>query len=251
MITGASSGIGNSLARRLAEKGNRLILIARRRELLQRLVQDLPDNEHLFYPCDVSDPDRVETICRHLQEQSVTIDAMILNAGLSGGFDVHEIDLDSFRYQVKVNFWGAVYFVKHLVPQMIKRKAGLIAVNGSLAGYRGVPKAAPYSAAKGALMNFIECLRIDLRRYHIQCTLISPGFVKTPMTDRNDFVMPFLIPVERAISHIIRGLEKGHCEICFPFPMCFAAKLGRILPNPLYAWMMQYGRRKKQQGFKE
>ncbi|MBN1479214.1 SDR family NAD(P)-dependent oxidoreductase [candidate division KSB1 bacterium] len=245
LITGASSGIGAELAIQLAAKGNRLVLLARRCELLLELVQQLAPHahEHLYFHCDVSDPDQVKDICDWITKSEVTIDVLILNAGFNGGFSVKEIDLDLFRQHVEVNFFGAVYFIKYLVPEMIRRKSGLIAVNGSLAGYRGMPKAAAYSAAKGALMNFIDSIRIDLYKYNIHCTLISPGFVKTPITDRVEFYMPFMMSVDKATHIIVRGLERAQTEIRFPWPMVCAAQVGRLLPNRFYAWLMQSSRR--------
>ncbi|RPI00579.1 MAG: SDR family NAD(P)-dependent oxidoreductase [Calditrichaeota bacterium] len=247
LITGASSGIGEALARQLATAQNRLLLVARREELLEQLVSQLPPHPqgHRFFVGDVADADRVRQICGQILEAGITLDVLILNAGVGGGFQAMDIDLDSFRRQIEVNFFGAVYFIKYLIPSMLMRGEGIIAVNGSLAGYRGVPKAAAYSSAKGALMNFIESLRIDLHSSHLQCTLISPGFVKTPMTDLNDYVMPFMISADKAARIILRGLECGKSEIAFPLPLVLAAKIGRLLPNKLYTRMMQSSRKVK------
>ncbi len=247
LITGASSGIGCELARQLARKHNRLVLIARREEKLQQLLSQLPEGgqPHLYFVCDVANAGQVKDVCDWLNRSGVDIDVLVLNAGRSGGFDPENFDLENFLNQIRVNFFGAVYFVKYLLPQFLQRRSGLIAVTGSLAGYRGVPHAAPYSASKAALMNFIESLRIDLRRFNIKCTLISPGFVKSPMTDENEFIMPFMIPVEQAGRIIIRGLEKEKTEIHFPLRLSLPAKLGRLLPDGFYAWLMQSSRRKR------
>jgi short-subunit dehydrogenase len=247
LITGASSGIGAELAQHLADKNNRLILVARRANVLEELVRNLKPHpqDHLFFQCDVSDAGQVQDVCEWIINAPITIDVLFLNAGVGGGFDVHDINLETFRKQIEINFFGAVYFVKYFAPEMIKQKSGIIAVNGSLAGYRGVPNAAAYSASKGALMNFIDSLRIDLRKYNIQCTLISPGFVKTPLTDKNDYVMPFMMSVEKATRIIIRGLERGKTEIRFPWLFSSIAKIGRLLPNNFYAYMMQDSRKKK------
>ena len=250
LVTGASGGIGREVARQLARKRNRLILIARRQELLQQLVQQLPQGErqHLLFSCDVADAQQVKDVCEWLTSSQVQIDVLLLNAGVGEGFDAKNIDLDTFRHQIEVNFFGAVYFVKYLLPQFIERGSGVIAAVGSLAGYRGVPNAAPYSASKAALMNFIESLRIDVRRYNIQCTLVSPGFVKTSMTDKNDFVMPFMISTDKAARIIIRGLERGKTEIHFPLRLSLLAKVARFFPDRFYAWLMQDSRKKKRSG---
>lgn len=247
LITGASSGIGSELARQLARRHNRLILVARRETLLQQLLSKLPEGEqrHLHFSCDVSDLSQVRDVCDFLLRSDVLIDVLILNAGVGGGFNAEDIDLDLFRSQVEVNFFGAVYFVKFLLPSFIKQRGGLVAVTGSLAGYRGVPNAAPYSASKAALMAFIESLRIDVRRFGIHCTLISPGFVKSPMTDKNDYVMPFIMPVDKAARIIVRGLERQKNEIHFPLVMSVAAKIARVFPAGFYARLMQDSRKKK------
>ncbi len=247
LITGASSGIGAELARQLAEKDNRLILVARREFLLQELLQNLKPHveDHVFFRCDVTDLRQVEKVCHNIIDLHVPIDLLFLNAGVGGGFQIKDINLETFRRQIEVNFFGAVYFVKYLVPEMIERQTGIIAVNGSLAGYRGMPNAAPYSSAKGALKNFIESIRIDLFRYKIQCTLISPGFVKTPLTYKNDFIMPFMISVDKAVRLIIRGLERGKSEILFPWQMKWAIKFASMLPNRFYARLMQSSRKKQ------
>jgi short-subunit dehydrogenase len=241
LLTGASSGIGRELARQLAQRGNRLLLVARRGELLADLIAELPPHldGHLYFECDVSDHAQVQSVCAQVSAAGISIDVLLINAGASFSFDARRIDLESFRRLMDVNFFGAVHFIKYLLPQMIERRSGVIAVNGSLAGYRGVPSAAAYSSTKGALMNFIESLRIDLRKYRIQCTLISPGFVKTPMTAKRRTAMPFVISAEKAAHIIIHGLERRTTEIRFPWIVATVASLVRLLPDKLYAWMVQ------------
>jgi short-subunit dehydrogenase len=247
LITGASSGIGRELARQLAQRGNRLLLVARREGLLAELIAELPVHPlgHLYFCCDVADHEQVKSVCEQVSAAGILLDVLILNAGMSIRFNVTSIDLDALRRQMDVNFYGAVYFVKYLLPQMIERRSGVIAVNGSLAGYRGMPGAAAYSSTKGALMNFIESLRIDLRKYHIQCALISPGFVKTPMTAKRRTAMPFLISAEKAAHIIIRGLERRKTEICFPWVVATVASFARHLPDNFYSWLVQSRRLEK------
>ena len=246
MIIGASSGIGRELAVQLAQRGNRLLLLARREQLLAQLADELPRDPlgHRWYPCDVGIPEQVQSVCERLAGDQV--DVLLYNAGVSYGFNARDIDLDAFRQLMDINFFGFVGFAKYWVPRLIEQGGGIIAVNGSLAGYRGMPAAAAYSASKGALMNFIDSLRIDLRRHHIRCTLISPGFVDTPMTAVRRSPMPFMISAERAARIIIRGLERGKTEIRFPWPTAAAASFARRLPDRLYAWMMQSRRFEKQ-----
>ncbi len=240
LITGASSGIGEAVARELAAKDCRLILIARRGELLKNLIDSIPNSgDHIYFPYDVSQKRAVENVCQELLDKNIQIDVLLLNAGISGPFDVNNIDLERFLKIYDVNLFSVVNFVKYLVPPMIDRKEGLIAATGSLAGFRGMPKSAPYSSSKAALATFLESLRIDLWPTGVKVTLISPGFVKTPMTDNNKFYMPFMLAAERAAKIIIRGLEKEKTEIHFPYKLSMPAKLGKLLPDKVYAKMMQ------------
>jgi len=241
LITGASSGIGYELAKQLAQKGCRLILIARRDELLRQLIDSLAGNgeKHKYYKCDVSDQGAVEKVCRDILNSEKRIDILILNAGVSSGYKPPDLDIENIKFQFDVNFWGVLYFIKYLLPSMIERNEGLVAATGSPAGFRGMPKSAPYSAGKAALDRFMESLRIDFWKTNVHFTLITPGFVKSPMTDSNDFYMPFLMPVEKAARIIIKGLEKKKPEICFPWRLCCIAKSARILPPRFYAWIMQ------------
>ncbi len=244
LITGASSGIGRELAVQLAAKNNRLLLVARREERLQELIQSLPDKQdHRFYVCDVSAREQVESVCRRITGEGMVIDVLFLNAGVSGKFLADDIDMDMFRNIFEINFFGAVYFVKCLLPEMLRRNAGTIAVVSSLAGYRGMPKSAPYAASKAALSNFIESLRIDLWKTGIKCVLISPGFVVSEMTAKNRFTMPFMMATDKAVRRIIRGLEKGQPEIYFPLRISVLSKISKLLPYNLYARIMQNRRK--------
>lgn len=237
LISGASSGIGQELAKQLAAKGNRLFLMARRQDLLHDLVQQLAPHAqgHRYYLCDVSHRSQVQEVCRRILDETSELDLLILNAGVGGGFDSLHMDVDNMRYQFDVNFWGVVYPLANLLPGMAARRTGQVAVMSSLAGYRGLPRSAPYSASKAALRNLTESLRIDLQQAGITFSLISPGFVKTPMTDLNDFYMPFMMTVDKAGRIIIRGLEKQKTEIHFPYRLSLLVKAARWLPDRWYA----------------
>jgi short-subunit dehydrogenase len=241
LISGASSGIGEELAMQLAAKGNRLFLLARRESLLSDLLQKLTAHPlgHRYYVCDVSDRSQVQEVCGRILAEQISMDILILNAGVGGGFAGLNMDLDSMRYQFDVNFWGVVYPLAWLLPGMAERKSGLVAVMSSLAGYRGLPGSAPYSASKAALRNLVESLRIDLYDSGLRFSLISPGFVKTPMTDRNAFPMPFMVSVEKAAQVIIRGLEKEKTEIHFPYRLSFLVKALRWMPDSWYAFLLK------------
>lgn len=247
LITGASSGIGRELAMQLAKQGNRLFLVSRRTALLEGLANTMPNHSlgHKFFSCDVTQSDQWAAVHEYFFEQAIRPDVLILNAGIGGGFNAAQINMVDMRRQVEVNFWGVVQPLSLFLPEMIKHREGLVAVMGSLAGYRGLPNSAPYSISKAALAILVECLRIDLYKSGIHFTLISPGFVKTPMTDLNRFPMPFLMPVEKAARIIIRGLEKKKTEIHFPYRLSLLVKAAQWLPNKWYARALSLHRQKK------
>jgi len=244
LITGASSGLGAELAQQLAAKGCRLILIARSQELLLELLRELPahSDEHLVFPCDVSKHENVRQVCQEILSRNIQIDVLLLNAGVSMGFSALDINIENIEYEFSVNLFSHLYFLKYLLPPMIQRKSGLVAATGSLAAYRAMPQAAPYSASKAALARFIEGLRVDLWGSGVKFCLISPGFVKTPMTEKHEFYMPFLLPVEKAARIIISGLEREKPEIHFPYRLSIPAKLLRYLPYNLYARVIHNAR---------
>lgn len=245
LITGASSGIGAELARQLANRGCRLILVARREQQLRDLVDQLPGGAslHAWHTCDVANPAAVAALCALIKAERPQLDGMILNAGVGGGFDANAMDLTSVRYQFEVNFWGAVSFLAPLLPLLQQRGEGFVAAVASLAGYRGMPGSAPYSSAKAALIRFMESLRLDLQGSGIHVAVVAPGFVRTPMTAKNRFPMPFMIGVEPAARTILRGLEREKYLIRFPWPMVAVLYLGLHLPEWLYLRLMR-GRRK-------
>jgi short-subunit dehydrogenase len=237
LITGASTGIGHELAVQLAPN-NRLILVARREELLTELVNKLSPKNHLLFKCDVSKYDAVKSIFQTFTNENIKVDVAILNAGISSQFNPFNMSIECIQDTININLFGVIHFIEQLLPGMIKNNQGLIAATGSLAGYRGMPTAAPYSASKAALATFIESLRIDFLKTGIKFTLISPGFVLTPMTARKNKFMPFLVTADKAARIIIRGLEKEKTEIHFPYSLSIIAKFGRLIPDRLYARLM-------------
>ena len=139
-----------------------------------------------------------------------------------------------FRRLVDTNLMGTVHGLSTIIPPMIARKSGRILVVASLAGYRGLPTAAAYGATKAALINMCEALRPELGKKGVVLQLINPGFVKTPLTDKNKFSMPYLMPVEAAVEAIMRGLRSEKFEIAFPGRFAFLMKILRCLPDPIF-----------------
>jgi short-subunit dehydrogenase len=239
-LTGASSGIGEALARELARRGARLALFARRRERLEALARELSAGgaEVLVQPGDVRDRNRVRAAVAEAEERFGGIDVAILNAGTGDNLLVEKFDAALVEKIMAVNLLGAVYGIEAALPGMLARGAGKIVGISSIAGVRGLPTAAPYCASKSALSTFLESLRLDLRPRGVEVITVSPGFVKTPLSDRNRHPMPFLVPAERAARIIVRGIERGKRHLHFPRRLTVPVLLLRLLPAALYDRLM-------------
>ncbi|MFO0416283.1 MAG: SDR family NAD(P)-dependent oxidoreductase [Pseudomonadota bacterium] len=235
-LTGASSGIGEALAYELAKRGARVALTARRAEQLERIRKELMASgaEVECFAGDVLDLAAMRDVANRIEERMGPIDVAIANAG-THIFTVPE-SFNSAEYMsiMNLNFGGTLHCVEAVLPRMLERGAGVIAPVASLAGYRGLPRAAAYGASKAAMINFFESVRFHVAPKGVWVSIINPGFVKTPLTDKNDFKMPFLIDAPRAASIILDGLERGKREIAFPFPFNWILKLAKMLPAPLY-----------------
>jgi NAD(P)-dependent dehydrogenase (short-subunit alcohol dehydrogenase family) len=247
-LTGASSGIGEALARELARRGAHLALFARRREELEALREELlasvprpagePPPEFLVQPGDVRDRERVHAAVKEAEERFGALDVGILNAGTGDSLFPERFDAALVERIFAVNVLGAVYGIEALLPGMLARRRGKIAGISSIAAVRGLPISAPYCASKAALTTFLESLRLDLRPHGVEVITVSPGFVKTPLTDRNRHPMPFLQPAEKAARRIVRGIERGKRHIHFPRALTVPVMLLRLLPVPLYDALM-------------
>ena len=232
VITGASSGIGYSLARRLAKRGWRVSAIARRYEKLTELQQ----NEGSIFPlaADVSVPEQIKSALLKAENASGSIDMAILNAGIYTPVDVKSFSGETFVKQMQVNYFGIIHCLDHLLPAMLARGSGHLALMGSVAGYRGLPKSAAYGPTKAAIQNLAECMYFDLNPKGIKLQVINPGFVETEATSVNDFVMPDLISSDVAAEHVIQGLQEDIFEISFPKSFVRKLKFMRLLPSHVY-----------------
>ena len=233
-ITGAGKGIGRALARRLAADGWIVAASARTGEDLSSLAAECPTGRIHSFPLDVTDLALTEATVRNIEQQVGQLNLVVLNAGSHLPMSAETFSVDAFRRLVETNLMGTVNGLGQIVPAFIKRKCGHIAVVASLAGYRGLPTSAAYGATKAALINMCEALKPELEPHGVRLTLINPGFVETPLTDKNDFPMPFLIPVEEAVDRIIRGFERSGFETSFPRRFASLMKFLRVLPDPLF-----------------
>ena len=233
-ITGAGQGIGRALARRLAAAGWTVAVSARTEADLMSLCKECPSGSIYSFPLDVTDLSLTDKTLKAIERQLGELDLVILNAGTHLPLPAEKFSAERFRQLVEVNLMGTVHGLDRIMPCFIERRRGQIAVVASLAGYRGLPTASAYGATKAGLINMCESLRPELARSNVRLTLINPGFVETPLTAKNDFPMPYLIPVEQAVDSIMKGLDKDSFEIAFPWRFAFLMRLLRILPDRLF-----------------
>ena len=235
-ITGASSGIGKALALELARQGSTVAASARTASGLRALCDEalgLP-GRIMAFPVNVVDDHAMRATCERIESELGPIDLAVLNAGTYLRNDKGAVSADLFRVQMEVNVMGVVNGLEPLLEAFARRASGHIAVVASLSGYRGLPRASAYGATKAALINLCEALKIELYGTGVAISLINPGFVETPLTDKNDFPMPFLMPVDKAVDAIMTGLRKRRFEIAFPKRLAIILKIARCLPYALY-----------------
>jgi len=234
-VIGASSGIGREVSRLLAADGYTVVASARSAEALEGLARENPAIH--AYPVDVTDQSAVAELVASVKREHGDIDLILCAAAVWHPMLPKEYDLDKFRQSFDVNVVGVAGPIFAVLPQMMERRSGHIAIISSVAGYRGLTKAAAYGSTKAALIHFAEVLKIDLARYDIDVSVINPGFVKTPMTAQNDFPMPYIMEPEDAAKKIVAGLKKKKFEIAFPWQLVSILKLLASLPYGLYFWV--------------
>jgi short-subunit dehydrogenase len=233
-ITGASSGLGAALAGRMSRAGRTVATSARRGDALAELAAAAPGPGSLHpYPLDVADAEKVAAGVAAVERALGPIDQAVLNAGTHRSVDVRALKVEDFRALVELNLMGTVNCLAAVLPPMLARRRGRIAIVASVAGYRGLPTAAAYGMTKAGLMNMAEALRVELAPHGIVVQVVNPGFVRTPLTDRNRFPMPFLMEPEAAAEAFFRGLQSDRFEIAFPRRFVLMMKLLRCLPAPL------------------
>jgi NADP-dependent 3-hydroxy acid dehydrogenase YdfG len=235
-VTGASSGIGAAVVPVLAGRGARVAVSARRADLLESLATEWrrAGADILVAPVDVTDRAGVIAAVRSIEATWTGIDLALLNAGGHRPAEGAGFDTSQFVDVMTVNYFGVLHGIEAVLPGMLRRGRGHIAGVASLSGYRAIPTAAAYGASKAALIHALESIRFDLEPLGINITVINPGFIRTPLTDRNRFRMPFLMDVERAAAIIVDGLERNRKEIHFPRVFSSILKLARVLPFPVY-----------------
>ncbi len=235
-ITGASSGIGRGLALLMAKRGHRVAISARRAESLEEVVKEAEPLKGTLYPVplDVTDEAQVRAAVDAMESEHGEIALAVLNAGTHIPLDVEDFNTEAFRKLIDVNVMGVVNCLAPIIERMRARKRGHIAVVASVAGYCGLPSAAAYGLTKAGLINMCEALEPELALDGVQLQLVNPGFVRTPLTDKNDFNMPFLMELDAAAAAFYEGLQSDRFEIVFPRRMACAMASLRRLPYRLF-----------------
>ena len=234
-ITGASTGLGRALALRMAGDGWQVAASARGEDQLKDLEGEaagLP-GRIVSVPLDVTDGAATRAAVATIHDALGPIDQAVLNAGSHKPVSAGSLSAADFRGLIELNLMGTVQGLEAVLPGMIERRAGRIAVVASLAGYHGLPTSAAYGMTKAGLINMAEALKPELDRLGVRIQIVNPGFVRTPLTDRNPFPMPFLMEVEAAAEAFYRGLRSERFEIVFPRRFAYLLKVLRCLPAPL------------------
>lgn len=243
-LTGASSGIGRALARHYAQRGAVLGLLARGRDQLEALQRDLPGT-HFIYPADVTDAGALAAAAHDFISGAGLPEIIIANAGVSAGtLTEHSEDLPTFARIFAVNVVGMVVTFSPFVAHMREAGRGRLVGIASVGGIRGLPGSGGYNASKAAVITYLESLRVELRGSGVRVVTICPGYVETPMTAVNPYRMPFLLPADVAARRIARIIDGGRSYAVVPWQMAVAAKLLRLLPNPLFDLLFSRAGRK-------
>ena len=242
-ITGASSGIGKALAIKFAENDWIVAASARRENLLKELKQI---NQNIYsFPLDVTEIDKCKSTAKNIIDQLGDIDICVFGTGMHDPKSEKRFNLNKIREIMEVNYFGTMNSINSIYEYFSEKKNGQISIISSVAGYRGLPAAGAYCASKAALTSYAESLNFDMQMKNVKVSLISPGFIKTPMTDQNDFPMPMIKSPEFAANEIFKGLtEKKSFEIHFPKAFTYFLKFLQILPSSIYFKLVSKGMKK-------
>lgn len=238
-IIGASSGIGEACAKALIQVDAKVALSSRRVERLNVIAQSAATNQALVLPLDVTQIDQLQTAYDCILNSWGGIDILLFVSGMYIPLRADQFDFQIAEQTIDANLLGPMRAVSLVLPEMLKTHSGHIAIVGSVAGYSGLPKALAYGPSKAAIINFCENLYYDLLPEGVSVHMISPGFVATEATAQNDFEMPALISAEEAANEILKGIQAGEFDIHFPKRFSRFLKFLRILPYPLYFWIVR------------
>jgi short-subunit dehydrogenase len=228
-LVGASHGLGAALAHKLSRSGAEVVLSARSEDKLKKLVEELPGKAS-YQTIDVSDNDSVIAA----REAVGDVDGVVYLAGVYWPFGAKEWNADQANAMADVNFTGLMRVMGQVVPGMVDRDRGHIVITSSLTGFRGLPNSIGYTASKAATMSLAECMHADLRKTGVDVQVINPGFIRTQLTDKNDFKMPFLMETDEAAQHVIDHMRTDEFKKNFPYMFSLLFRFSQFLPDWLY-----------------
>jgi len=235
-ITGASSGIGKAVAEKFAAEGWMVAASARRQEILNKMAE----NQNIFaYPLDVTQKENVTKTFNNIIEDFKNVDICLFCSGTYDPKLEQEINIEQNKFVMETNYFGVLNCIKAVETYFKNKKSGQISIVSSVAAYRGLPNSSGYGPSKAALTNLTESIYFDFKKHNVKISLVSPGFIKTPLTDKNEFPMPFIRSPEFAADKIFQGLTKKNIfEIHFPLGLTLTLKFLRILPYRLYLFLI-------------
>jgi short-subunit dehydrogenase len=228
-LVGASDGLGAALAERLSRAGAEVILSARSEDKLQALADSLPGKVDVV-TVDVSDAKNVAKAAEAVGE----VDGVIYLAGVYWPFGAKDWNAEQANAMADINFTGLMRVMGEVVPGMVARDKGHIVITSSLTGFRGLPGSIGYTASKAAVMSLAECMYADLRKTGVKVQVVNPGFIKTQLTDKNDFKMPFLMSPEDAAREVFEHMNTDSFKKSFPFAFSLLFRGSQFLPDWLY-----------------
>lgn len=236
-LTGASSGIGEALALEMAKRGAILGLVARREKLLEDLVEKCRKFgvQARYFVADVTDAKALAGAAESFRNEFGKIDILIANAGIGGNnAETRNFDAAAVAKVININLLGAVNAVSAVLPAMLENKSGQLVAVSSLAGFRGLPKSAAYSASKAGMTAFFESVRLDVQNRGVSVTIIQPGFIKTPLTSGRENKMPFLMELADSVPHFLGAIEQRKKFAAFPWQLATFVRASQIFPAWLY-----------------
>ena len=237
-ITGASSGMGKAVALEMVKRGAKVAISARNQTKLYKVAEEMGEEKTLVLPLDVTIKEQNQRAVRRIEEHWGGLDIAFFNAGTAEYIDIKNFDSAVFERTIATNFLSMVYGIEAVLPSLRNSTTAQLGGMSSTVSFAGIPRAEAYGASKAAIRNMLQGLRIHLKQENIDVFTVCPGFVRTPLTDKNDFPMPMRIEVDEAAAIIVDGIAKKTPEIHFPKLFSWTYKLLSFLPNGLYTRLM-------------
>ena len=242
LIIGGTFGIGYELSKIYLKKSKNLIILGRNDEKLDEISKEFSNSQTnvITKKLDVTSIEQCKQTLSSIIDELESLDLIIYSSGFYKPNNTFDVDLDLYRKTIEVNFMGLINVMSVILPFLKQQQKGHIAMISSLAGFFGLPNSSGYGPSKAAMMNYSESIYNDCKKNNIHVSIINPGFIKTRLTEQNKFKMPFLMSAEEAAKIIYNGLEKKKYDITFPFMMSLIFKTLRILPKPVFLFLIKF-----------